>query len=59
MVTDITALSGILLIEADSKFIQFITFPKKHDNVYLLQGIVSRKKQLIPLLTEQVLNYSK
>ena len=59
MVTDITALSSIFLIEADSKFIQFITFPKKHDNVYLLQGIVSRKKQLIPLLTEQVLNYSK
>nr|MCR5063450.1 inorganic diphosphatase [Treponema sp.] len=58
LVTDITKLSSVLLIDCDSKFIQFITFPKMEDGVYYLQDVVSRKKQLIPLITEQVLNYS-
>ena len=47
-----------LLIDCDPKFVQFITFPKLEDGVYYLQDVVSRKKQLIPLITEQVLNYS-
>lgn len=59
LVTDITTLSSILLMECDPKFTQFITFPKQEDNVYYLQGVVSRKKQLIPLLTEQITNYLK
>ena len=59
LVTDITALSSILLVNSEGKFDQFITFPKTEDNVYYLQGVVSRKKQLIPLITEQVLNYLK
>lgn len=59
LVTDITQLSSVLLMDCDSKFTDFITFPKTEENVYYLQGVVSRKKQLIPLLTEQVLNYSK
>ena len=59
LVTDITNLSSILLIDYDSKFEQFITWPKMEDKVYYLQGVVSRKKQLIPLITEAVLNYQK
>ena len=43
----------------NSKFNQFITFPVQEQDVYFLQGIVSRKKQLIPLITEQVVNYLK
>ncbi|MCQ2576118.1 MAG: putative manganese-dependent inorganic diphosphatase [Treponema sp.] len=58
MVTDISSLNSILIIDCDPKFQQFITFPKQEENVYFLQGIVSRKKQLIPLLTEQVVKYS-
>lgn len=54
LVTDITKLSSHLLIVCDSKFEQFINFPKKEDNVYYLQGVVSRKKQLVPMLTEAV-----
>ena len=54
LVTDITKLSSHLLIVYDSKFEQFITFPKKEENVYYLQGVVSRKKQLVPMLTETV-----
>lgn len=59
LVTDITTLSSIMLIHAEPKFEQFINFPKQEENAYYLQGVVSRKKQLIPLLTERVLNYLK
>ncbi|MCR5218204.1 putative manganese-dependent inorganic diphosphatase [Treponema sp.] len=59
LVTDITTLSSVLLMECDKNFLPFITFPKQEENVYYLQGVVSRKKQLVPLITEQVLNYLK
>lgn len=59
LVTDITKLSSVLLIAYDSKFEPFINWPKMEDNVYYLQDVVSRKKQLIPLITEAVVNYSK
>jgi len=54
MVTDITKLTSLLLLSADSSFVQVISFPKQEDGVYVLKDIVSRKKQLIPLLSEQV-----
>ena len=59
LVTDITTLSSVLLIECDQKFLPFINFPKKDEGVYYLQGVVSRKKQLIPLITELIVNYQK
>lgn len=59
LVTDITKLSSVLLIDCDPKFEQFITFPKQEKNVYYLQGVVSRKKQLVPMITEAVVNYQK
>lgn len=59
LITDITKLSSDLLIVMDPKFEEFINFPKKEQNVYHLQDVVSRKKQLVPMLTEAVLNYSK
>lgn len=59
LVTDITQLSSILLIEYDPKFESFITFQRQEKNVYFLKDVVSRKKQLIPLITEQVENFEK
>ena len=59
LVTDITQLSSILIISCDPKFAPFITFPKVEPNVYFLKDVVSRKKQLIPLISEQVENYEK
>lgn len=59
LVTDITQLSSILLIASDPKFEPFVTFPKMEEHTYYLKDVVSRKKQLIPLLTEQVENYEK
>lgn len=43
LVTDITKLSSLLLIDYDSKFEPFISWPKMEDNVFYLQGVVSRK----------------
>lgn len=57
LVTDITQLSSILLLSADDEFKPFVTFPKLEESVYYLQGVVSRKKQLVPLIAEQVSAY--
>ena len=59
LVTDIGQLSSILLIASDEKFNQFITFQKIEPSVYFLRNVVSRKKQLIPLITEQVENFEQ
>ena len=59
LITDITKLSSVLLMDNDPKFDDFITFPKIEDNAYYLKDVVSRKKQLIPLITEMVNNYQK
>lgn len=59
LVTDITTLSSILLIDCEEEFISFINWPKQDEHIYFLQGVVSRKKQLVPLITEVVLNYLK
>ncbi|MBQ1972047.1 MAG: putative manganese-dependent inorganic diphosphatase [Treponema sp.] len=54
MVTDITKLTSLLVVTVDPTQGQFIDFPQQEDSVYILRDIVSRKKQLIPLLSEQI-----
>lgn len=54
MITDITALSSTLLIDGDAEFIRKIAFPRISDGAFLCRDILSRKKQLIPLLIEQM-----
>lgn len=54
MVTDITKLTSLLVVAVESSLAQFIDFPQQEDSVYILRDIVSRKKQLIPLLSEQI-----
>ena len=54
MVTDITRLTSVMLVSCDPVFLPVLGFPKLEDSVYVLKDIVSRKKQLIPLLTEQI-----
>lgn len=54
LVTDITKLSSILLIAGDPKFEALVNFPKREEHIYYLKDVVSRKKQLIPLLSELV-----
>ncbi len=54
MITDITALSSVLLIDGVPEFIRRIAFPRVDDRIFMCRDILSRKKQLIPLLIEQM-----
>ncbi len=54
LVTDITRLNSLLFIDSDDRFLQSINFPKQSDGVYFLKDVVSRKKQLIPIISEQI-----
>lgn len=56
MVTDISKNNSLLLVEGPAKVRERFTYPKEDSNLFRLNGIVSRKKQLFPyiatLLTE-------
>ena len=54
LVTDITHLNSLLFIESEKRFLQTITFPRQEEGVYFLKDVVSRKKQLIPIISEQI-----
>ncbi len=54
MITDLTALSSVLLIDGDPEFVRRIVFPRLGDRIFMCSDILSRKKQLIPLLIEQM-----
>ena len=54
LVTDITKLSSIMMVACDNRFEQLLHFPKQMEHIYYLKDVVSRKKQLIPLLSELV-----
>ncbi|MDR3236944.1 MAG: putative manganese-dependent inorganic diphosphatase [Spirochaetia bacterium] len=52
MITDITLLDSLLFIVGEHAFIKEVSYPKLNDNVYIMKGIVSRKKQLMPYLAD-------
>jgi manganese-dependent inorganic pyrophosphatase len=53
LVTDITTQSSLLLVQGDERFIRTIDSPLFHPpHIWLLDGFVSRKKQLLPYLIE-------
>ncbi|MCB1235235.1 MAG: putative manganese-dependent inorganic diphosphatase [Verrucomicrobiae bacterium] len=51
MVTDVNRNDSLLLIEAPEEVLRKIQFPRKKENLYRLDGVVSRKKQLFPWLS--------
>lgn len=57
LVTDISTLSSVMLVASEEKFIQCLHFPQQEEHVYFLKDVVSRKKQLIPMLTEVLASY--
>ena len=59
LVTDIIRLSSLLVISAPADFLQTLTLPQQEDNVYYMKDIVSRKKQLMPILSEILENYGR
>lgn len=52
LVTDITRLSSHLFISAPHEFVALIRYPEVEEDVFLLKDVLSRKKQLLPLLLE-------
>ncbi|MBL8966400.1 MAG: putative manganese-dependent inorganic diphosphatase [Spirochaetaceae bacterium] len=54
MVTDITDLTSLLVIDADRDFLALVGYPKVEPGVFVLKDILSRKKQLMPALFELV-----
>ena len=52
LVTDINEQNSYLLVEGNGDFLRSITYPEQSDRVWFLEGVVSRKKQLLPYLTE-------
>ncbi len=54
MVTDVTELNSLLFVAGDKNLIRGIRFPAFDKNVWVLGDIVSRKKQLMPLLSELI-----
>ena len=50
--TDINEQNSYLLVEGNEDFLRSITYPEQSDRVWFLEGVVSRKKQLLPYLTE-------
>lgn len=55
LVTDINTQNSLLLIAGEDMIIESITYPHRDaDDIFELNGIVSRKKQLIPYLTTLV-----
>jgi manganese-dependent inorganic pyrophosphatase len=54
MVTDITDLTSLFLIDAGKDFLSLLGYPKAEEGVYVLKDILSRKKQLMPAIFELV-----
>jgi manganese-dependent inorganic pyrophosphatase len=52
LVTDNTTLDSLLFVSGGPALTGSLPFPSPEPGIHLLKGIVSRKKQLIPLLTE-------
>ncbi|MDR1956803.1 MAG: putative manganese-dependent inorganic diphosphatase [Treponema sp.] len=54
LVTDVTILDSLLFVAGKKSFTDQIRFPLMDERIYSLPGVVSRKKQLMPLLSELV-----
>lgn len=51
LVTDVVSQTSLLVMAAPDAFQNLISYPEVEDNIYKLEGVVSRKKQLLPFLT--------
>jgi manganese-dependent inorganic pyrophosphatase len=52
LITDVNTQNSILLVRGSDSFTRLIDFPEDGLQAWRLDGIVSRKKQLLPYLTE-------
>ncbi|HET7838577.1 MAG TPA: putative manganese-dependent inorganic diphosphatase, partial [Rectinemataceae bacterium] len=54
MVTDVTKLTSILLVDGEKDFVSQVNYPRLESGVFMLSDILSRKKQLMPAIFEMV-----
>ena len=48
MVTDITTHFSVLIVEGDPRVIAAVDYPEREPGLFEMEGVVSRKKQLLP-----------
>jgi len=51
LVTDVVSNSSLLLVTGPDAFLKLIDYPMTEEGVFELEGIVSRKKQLLPYIS--------
>jgi len=51
LVTDVVSQTSLLVLTAPEAFHKLISYPEVEPGIYKLEGVVSRKKQLLPYLT--------
>ncbi len=56
LITDIMSNGSMLLLSHEPEFWEAINFPTLERHLYKLDGVVSRKKQLLPLITQLLEN---
>ena len=52
LITDVNTQNSLLLISAPAEFLDIITYPRLAPNLFELNNVVSRKKQLVPYLLD-------
>jgi manganese-dependent inorganic pyrophosphatase len=52
LITDVNTQNSLLLISAAAEFLDTITYPRLASNLFELNNVVSRKKQLVPYLLD-------
>jgi manganese-dependent inorganic pyrophosphatase len=52
LVTDVNTQNSLLLVSAGPEFLETITYPRLNPNLFELNNVVSRKKQLVPYLLD-------
>ena len=52
LITDVTTQSSLLLVSSEKKFRDRITYPELEPGIFEMRDVVSRKKQLLPYLTD-------
>jgi manganese-dependent inorganic pyrophosphatase len=52
LVTDLVSNGSLLLMSSEPDYWEAINYPRVDRNLYQLDGVVSRKKQLLPLISQ-------
>lgn len=52
LVTDLNKLNSYLFVCGREEFVKKIAYPKLQENIYILKDVLSRKKQLMPFISD-------